>query len=101
MDKSAGCCTGGEEVYLLCDKVQKEDIQVKFFEISADGQMVWQSLAEFGPTDVHRQVCIGSTTYPLLTIALRSSSDPNLIVLEESSPCITPISCDNMQHNIK
>nr|XP_054773081.1 nuclear factor NF-kappa-B p105 subunit-like [Lytechinus pictus] len=58
MDKSAGCCTGGEEVYLLCDKVQKEDIQVKFFEISPDGQMVWQSLAEFGPTDVHRQYAI-------------------------------------------
>ena len=23
MDRTAGCVTGGEEVYLLCDKVQK------------------------------------------------------------------------------
>ena len=56
MDKSAGCCTGGEEVYLLCDKVQKEDIQVRFFELSTEGQITWQKFAEFGPTDVHRQV---------------------------------------------
>ncbi|XP_071485203.1 nuclear factor NF-kappa-B p105 subunit-like [Diadema antillarum] len=58
MDKSAGCCTGGEEVYLLCDKVQKEDIQVRFFELSTDGQITWQEFAEFGPTDVHRQYAI-------------------------------------------
>ena len=23
MDKHAGCCMGGDEVFLLCDKVQK------------------------------------------------------------------------------
>ena len=23
MDKNSGCVTGGEEIYLLCDKVQK------------------------------------------------------------------------------
>ena len=23
MDRTAGCVTGGEEIYLLCDKVQK------------------------------------------------------------------------------
>ncbi|KAJ8407664.1 hypothetical protein AAFF_G00275210 [Aldrovandia affinis] len=39
MDRTAGCVTGGEEVYLLCDKVQKDDIQVR-------------------PTDVHRQFAI-------------------------------------------
>lgn len=26
MDRTAGCVTGGEEVYLLCDKVQKGEL---------------------------------------------------------------------------
>ena len=26
MDRTAGCVTGGEEVYLLCDKVQKGEV---------------------------------------------------------------------------
>ena len=56
MDKSSGVATGGDEVYLLCDKVQKEDIQVRFFEMGSDGNITWEAYADFGPTDVHRQV---------------------------------------------
>ncbi|KAJ3602778.1 hypothetical protein NHX12_030526 [Muraenolepis orangiensis] len=48
MDRTAGCVTGGEEVYLLCDKVQKED----------DNGMTWEALGDFSPTDVHRQFAI-------------------------------------------
>ena len=56
MDKSSGCVTGNDEVYLLCDKVQKEDVMVRFFEMNGNGETTWEAFADFGPTDVHRQV---------------------------------------------
>lgn len=78
MDRTAGCVSGGEEVYLLCDKVQKgeaawaagqvsrsnkqaligcfpDDIQVRFYE-EAESGLTWEALGDFSPTDVHRQV---------------------------------------------
>nr|WFF64115.1 nuclear factor kappa B [Trachinotus ovatus] len=57
MDRTAGCVTGGEEVYLLCDKVQKDDIQVRFYEEDDTG-LTWEALGDFSPTDVHRQFAI-------------------------------------------
>ncbi|KAK1904338.1 Nuclear factor NF-kappa-B p100 subunit, partial [Dissostichus eleginoides] len=57
MDRTAGCVSGGEEVYLLCDKVQKDDIQVRFYE-EDDSGLIWEALGDFSPTDVHRQFAI-------------------------------------------
>ncbi|XP_048382772.1 nuclear factor NF-kappa-B p105 subunit-like isoform X1 [Stegostoma tigrinum] len=57
MDKTAGCVVGGDEVYLLCDKVQKDDIQVRFYEEDENGG-IWEAFGDFGPTDVHRQFAI-------------------------------------------
>uniref|UniRef100_A0A4W5PAP8 Nuclear factor kappa B subunit 1 n=1 Tax=Hucho hucho TaxID=62062 RepID=A0A4W5PAP8_9TELE len=57
MDRTAGCVTGGEEVYLLCDKVQKDDIQVRFYEDDEAG-LTWEAFGDFSPTDVHRQFAI-------------------------------------------
>ncbi|XP_048826185.1 nuclear factor NF-kappa-B p105 subunit-like isoform X1 [Brienomyrus brachyistius] len=57
MDRTAGCVTGGEEVYLLCDKVQKDDIQVRFYE-DDDSGLMWEDFGDFSPTDVHRQFAI-------------------------------------------
>uniref|UniRef100_A0A671QCN2 Nuclear factor NF-kappa-B p105 subunit-like n=1 Tax=Sinocyclocheilus anshuiensis TaxID=1608454 RepID=A0A671QCN2_9TELE len=57
MDRTAGCVTGGEEVYLLCDKVQKDDIQVRFYEEDETG-LTWEAYGDFSPTDVHRQFAI-------------------------------------------
>ncbi|ELU08708.1 hypothetical protein CAPTEDRAFT_181359 [Capitella teleta] len=58
MDKNAGCCVGNEEVFLLCDRVQKEDIIVRFFKQSDDGQVEWEAEGMFGANDVHRQYAI-------------------------------------------
>ncbi|XP_078055894.1 nuclear factor NF-kappa-B p100 subunit-like [Mustelus asterias] len=55
MDKTSGCVMGGDEIYLLCDKVQKDDIQVRFYEDDDHG---WEAYGDFGPTDVHRQFAI-------------------------------------------
>uniref|UniRef100_A0A8C5YEE1 Nuclear factor NF-kappa-B p105 subunit n=1 Tax=Microcebus murinus TaxID=30608 RepID=A0A8C5YEE1_MICMU len=57
MDRTAGCVTGGEEIYLLCDKVQKDDIQIRFYEEEESGG-VWEGFGDFSPTDVHRQFAI-------------------------------------------
>ncbi|XP_051897529.1 nuclear factor NF-kappa-B p100 subunit [Pristis pectinata] len=55
MDKTSGCVLGGDEIYLLCDKVQKDDIQIRFYE---DDEHGWEAYGDFGPTDVHRQFAI-------------------------------------------
>jgi hypothetical protein len=49
--------SGGKEVILLCDRVTKDDIQVRFFEERGD-QLVWEAYGEFQPADVHKQVAI-------------------------------------------
>ncbi|XP_046473587.1 dorsal protein isoform X2 [Neodiprion pinetum] len=53
------CCTvaGGKEIILLCEKVAKEDIKVRFFE-ERDGQVLWEGFADFQPMNVHKQVAI-------------------------------------------
>ncbi|KAM4050081.1 nuclear factor NF-kappa-B p105 subunit isoform 2-T2 [Anomaloglossus baeobatrachus] len=57
MDRTSGCATGGEEIYLLCDKVQKDDIQIRFYEEDENGH-IWEGFGDFSPTDVHRQFAI-------------------------------------------
>ncbi|XP_006901325.1 PREDICTED: transcription factor RelB, partial [Elephantulus edwardii] len=58
INKESGPCTGGEELYLLCDKVQKEDISVIFSTAS------WEGRADFSQADVHRQIAIVFKTPP-------------------------------------
>lgn len=58
MDKYSGCCTGNDEVFLLCEKVQKDDIMVRFLEQDLEGNPVWEAYGNFGPFDVHRQFAI-------------------------------------------
>ncbi|XP_044734149.1 embryonic polarity protein dorsal-like isoform X2 [Chrysoperla carnea] len=52
---------GGQKVLLFCEKVTKDDINVRFYE-EKNGQMVWEGFADFQPSDVHRQVGIAFTT---------------------------------------
>lgn len=64
MNKESGPCTGGEELYLLCDKVQKEDIAVVF------RKETWEARADFSQADVHRQVAIVLRTPPYRSLQL-------------------------------
>nr|XP_012232007.1 PREDICTED: embryonic polarity protein dorsal [Linepithema humile]XP_012232008.1 PREDICTED: embryonic polarity protein dorsal [Linepithema humile] len=52
---------GGLDMILLCEKVAKEDIKVRFFE-ERDGQLVWEGFGEFQPTHVHKQTAIAFKT---------------------------------------
>ncbi|XP_064407977.1 transcription factor p65 [Latimeria chalumnae] len=58
VNKNSGSCKGGDEIFLLCDKVQKEDIEVRFFNGT------WEAKGTFSQADVHRQVAIVFKTPP-------------------------------------
>ncbi|XP_039251408.2 nuclear factor NF-kappa-B p105 subunit-like isoform X2 [Styela clava] len=59
MDKTCGSASGMDVIYLLCDKVQKDDIQVRFFEENEYGNDDnWDAYGDFSPTDVHRHFAI-------------------------------------------
>uniref|UniRef100_A0A4W3GNH7 V-rel avian reticuloendotheliosis viral oncogene homolog n=1 Tax=Callorhinchus milii TaxID=7868 RepID=A0A4W3GNH7_CALMI len=52
INKNTGSVKGGDEIFLLCDKVQKDDIEVRFFTHN------WEAKGSFSQADVHRQVAI-------------------------------------------
>ncbi|XP_073691116.1 proto-oncogene c-Rel [Garra rufa] len=52
VNKNSGSVKGGDEIFLLCDKVQKDDIEVRFFT------QTWEAKGSFSQADVHRQVAI-------------------------------------------
>ncbi|XP_013885711.1 nuclear factor NF-kappa-B p100 subunit isoform X2 [Austrofundulus limnaeus] len=56
MDKTCGTVLGGDEIFLLCDKVQKDDIEIRFYEEDDEGG--WEAFGDFSPTDVHKQYAI-------------------------------------------
>ena len=48
---------GGDKIILLCEKVPKDDIKVRFFEIR-NNELYWEGFGEFQQTDVHKQAAI-------------------------------------------
>lgn len=54
---------GNKEIILLCDKVSKDDIEVRFYEENEEtGAVVWESFGDFQPSDVHKQYAISFRT---------------------------------------
>ncbi|XP_056147672.1 proto-oncogene c-Rel isoform X2 [Lampris incognitus] len=68
VNRNCGSVKGGDEIFLLCDKVQKDDIEVRFF--SSDG---WEAKGSFSQADVHRQVAIVFKTPPYCNGSITSS----------------------------
>ena len=62
MHRNTGTAAGGDEIYILCDRVQREDIQVKFCAESSEHE--WEADGIFSPSDVHRQSAIVVKTPP-------------------------------------
>ncbi|KAF3847680.1 hypothetical protein F7725_020708, partial [Dissostichus mawsoni] len=58
LNQYRGSCAGKTEIYMLCDKVQKDDIEIIFRRGS------WKACGEFAQTDVHRQIAIVFKTPP-------------------------------------
>ncbi|XP_046555158.1 putative transcription factor p65 homolog [Haliotis rubra] len=63
VDRSSGKAKGGDEIFLLCEKVNKDDIQVRFYKDTAAGCM-WEEFGDFGQGDVHRQFAVVFKTPP-------------------------------------
>ncbi|KAM9809601.1 proto-oncogene c-Rel isoform 1-T1 [Syngnathus typhle] len=68
INSNSGSVKGGDEIFLLCDKVQKDDIEVRFF--SSDG---WEAKGSFSQVDVHRQVAIVFRTPPFYNTSITES----------------------------
>ncbi|KAH8298318.1 hypothetical protein KR018_002362, partial [Drosophila ironensis] len=54
--------SGGTEIIMLCEKIAKDDIEVRFYETDEDGRELWHANAEFQPTDVFKQMAIAFKT---------------------------------------
>ncbi|XP_061693600.1 proto-oncogene c-Rel isoform X2 [Syngnathoides biaculeatus] len=68
VNSNSGSVKGGDEIFLLCDKVQKDDIEVRFF--SSNG---WEAKGSFSQADVHRQVAIVFKTPPFYNTSITES----------------------------
>lgn len=49
--------SGGTEVILLCGKISRDDIRIRFFEVRNEW-LFWEGFADFQPVNVHKQVAI-------------------------------------------
>lgn len=64
LSKRASTADGNDEVVLLCDKIKKDDIEVRFFEEDQDGEVIWEAFGQFTPNDVHHQCAVTFKTPP-------------------------------------
>ncbi|XP_043507342.1 nuclear factor NF-kappa-B p105 subunit isoform X1 [Frieseomelitta varia] len=64
MDKLTSSVEGGEEIFILVEKVGKKNIRIKFFELNEDGCEIWSAYGRFSELDVHHQYAIVFRTPP-------------------------------------
>ncbi|NXP18380.1 REL protein, partial [Scytalopus superciliaris] len=76
VNKNCGSVKGGDEIFLLCDKVQKDDIEVRFVLDN------WEAKGSFSQADVHRQVAIVFRTPPFL----KDISEPVTVKMQLRRP---------------
>ncbi|XP_053686256.1 embryonic polarity protein dorsal-like [Sabethes cyaneus] len=69
--------SGGKEIILLCEKVTKEDISVRFYE-ERNGRIVWTDSGEFQHNNVHKQVAICFRTPRYRTLDVEHSVMVNI-----------------------
>ncbi|XP_030007026.1 transcription factor RelB homolog isoform X2 [Sphaeramia orbicularis] len=89
-----GSCIGKTEVYMLCDKVQKDDIEIVFRRDS------WKANGEFAQTDVHRQVGIVFKTPPYQDQSLTEEVEVSLCLRRISDQMESePVTFTYLPHN--
>lgn len=75
LSSCSGSVKGGQDIILLCEKVNKEDIEIIFSE----AQSCWEGKGIFQPTDVHKSVAIKFKTPPYLSLDIE---DPVKVYLK-------------------
>jgi c-Rel proto-oncogene protein len=75
MTEFSASVAGGRDMLLFCDKVVKDDVQVRFFEDTHDGsgKIAWEGFGEFQPSDVHKQFGIAFRTPRYHNLEVRNS----------------------------
>ncbi|KAK8737493.1 hypothetical protein OTU49_004522, partial [Cherax quadricarinatus] len=58
MSACSAPCTGGTEIWLLVEKVRRNNVQIKFFELDQNDREIWTAYGEFTDADVHHQYAI-------------------------------------------
>ncbi|KAJ0178904.1 hypothetical protein K1T71_005679 [Dendrolimus kikuchii] len=58
ISRCAGRPKGGDDVFILVEKVNKKNIQIWFYELDENGKRVWSAQAKFIQSDVHHQYAI-------------------------------------------
>merc|ERR1719510_1996378 len=69
LTETSGPVGGGKEILLFCDKINKDDVQVRFYQ-ETNGQLVWEGFGDFQPSDVHKQygICFRTPRYKNIEI---------------------------------
>jgi len=69
LTETSGPVAGGKEILLFCDKITKDDIQIRFYE-EQNGHLVWEGFGDFQPSDVHKQygICFRTPRYKNIEI---------------------------------
>lgn len=92
IDKYTSSCEGGEEVFILVEKVSKKNIKIKFFELDDDDTEVWIDYGRFSELDVHHQYAMVFRTPPYKD---RNITSPKEVFIQLERPsdsdCSEPI----------
>ncbi|KAL0832654.1 hypothetical protein ABMA28_000846 [Loxostege sticticalis] len=62
--RTCGRASGGDDVFLLVEKVNKKNIMVRLFELNENGEETWSANGHFLQSDVHHQYAIVFRTPP-------------------------------------
>uniref|UniRef100_A0A3Q3EN47 V-rel avian reticuloendotheliosis viral oncogene homolog B n=1 Tax=Labrus bergylta TaxID=56723 RepID=A0A3Q3EN47_9LABR len=94
LNLNRGSCAGKTEIYMLCDKVQKDDIEI----ILRRGS--WKASGEFAQTDVHRQIAIVFKTPPYQDQNITEEVEVNMSLRRLSDQMESePVSFTYLPHN--
>lgn len=96
LSHASASVAGGMKMILLCDKVNKDDIKVRFFE-EQDDMVLWEGFGDFCDRDVHKQYAIKLKTPPYKSFDISEPVNVQVQLMSSkgcSEPCnfkLTPL----------
>lgn len=69
MSDNTAPAEGGKKIIILCERVSRDDIKVRFFQNNPK----WEAYGEFKPEDVHKQYAIALTMPPYMDTSITES----------------------------
>jgi len=76
VSRGSGSVEGQDEIFIFTERVIKEDIKVKFFQVkdeNPDSPRLWEADAFFQESDVHHQYAIAFKTPPFVDLKVSDS----------------------------